>query len=212
MKLYFTPNSNPRLALTYARYLGFGDNPDLPIEFINASTIGDEGRKAAQSLTPMGLFPILQENDGSVLWEADSIACRLSQIANPGMWVTEPDLLPQFVRWLSWCGQHLNKHGGEIYFERVVRPHLWEGDMPEDQMNWHLSEFAGCLAVLDTEYSDKDWLFGERLTYADFRVATILAYEEPAKLDLAPFPNVQRFVARMKGLKYWADPFAGLPA
>ncbi|MCB9992512.1 MAG: glutathione S-transferase family protein [Hyphomicrobiaceae bacterium] len=210
MKLYFTPNSNPRLALTVTRHLGYGDDPSLPMEFVNASAIGDEGRKAAQALNPMGLFPILEKDDGSVLWEADAICCYLSLRADPGFWPNDTKSLPEFVRWTSWCGQHLNKHGGEIYFERVVRPHLWEGDMPEDQMNWHLSEFSACLEILEKVYSEGDWLMGDRLTFVDFRVATILAYEEPARLDLTPYPNVQKFVACMKRTKYWSDPFQGL--
>jgi hypothetical protein len=81
MKHYFSRNLNPRLAVAVARVL------DSPVEFEFASPFSPEQREKFLKLNPNLSVPILVEGD-KTLWEADAIACRLSQLANltSGLW------------------------------------------------------------------------------------------------------------------------------
>ena len=74
MKLYYSKNSNPRLAVAVARYL------NSPVTFVAASPQDPAHKEAFKALNPNALVPVLEEN-GKTLWEADAIACRLSAIA-----------------------------------------------------------------------------------------------------------------------------------
>ena len=85
MKLYFSRNLNPRLAVAAARFL------KSPVEFEFASPFSPEQREKFLKLNPNRSVPILVEGDRT-LWEADAIACRLSQLANS-----------VFCRWATAC-------------------------------------------------------------------------------------------------------------
>jgi glutathione S-transferase len=94
MKLYFSRNYNPRLAVAAARYL------NSPVEFEFASPFSPEQSEKFLKLNPNQSVPILVEGDRT-LWEADAIACRLAQLANSDFWPMG-DSLPDVVRWISW--------------------------------------------------------------------------------------------------------------
>ena len=80
-KLYFSRNLNPRLAVAAARFL------NSPVEFEFASPFAPGEREQFLKLNPNQRVPILVEGDRT-LWEADAIACRLSQLANSDFWPT----------------------------------------------------------------------------------------------------------------------------
>lgn len=51
------------------------------------------------------------------------------------------------------------------------------------------------LAVLDHELAHHSFLLGDRFTLADLNVASVLAIAPLARIDLAKYPNVQRWLA-----------------
>jgi glutathione S-transferase len=93
MKLFFSPNYNPRLAVATARFL------KSPVEFEFASPFSPEQRENFLKLNPNQSVPILVEDD-KTLWEADAIACRLSQLANSDFWPMG-ESPPNVVQWTS---------------------------------------------------------------------------------------------------------------
>src|SRR6516162_5978166 len=93
-KLYFSRNLNPRLAVAAARFL------NSPVDFEFASPFSPGEREKFLKLNPNLGVPILVEGV-KTLWEADAIACRLSQRANSDFWPTG-DSLPEVIRWISW--------------------------------------------------------------------------------------------------------------
>jgi glutathione S-transferase len=94
IKLYFSRNYNPRLAVAAARFL------KSPVQFEFAAPFAPGQQDKFRKLNPNRSIPILVEGD-KAFWEADSIACRLSQLAKSEFWPMG-DSLPDIVRWLSW--------------------------------------------------------------------------------------------------------------
>ena len=56
---------------------------------------------AKETINPTQRIPILVEDDSQPLWEADAIACRLSQLVNSDFWRLGADQ-PDMIRWISW--------------------------------------------------------------------------------------------------------------
>ena len=84
MKIYFSRNPNPRVAVAAARFL----KADVDYEFAMPLAAGQAERY--RPLNPNLLLPIL-ELPGRTLWESDAIACWLSRNAGSNFWRTDDD-------------------------------------------------------------------------------------------------------------------------
>jgi glutathione S-transferase len=204
MKLYFSRNLNPRLAVAAARFL------NSPVEFEFASPFSPEQREKFLKLNPNQSVPILVEGDRT-LWEADAIACRLSQLGNSDFWPMG-DSLPDIVRWISWGYWNFVRACDRVHFERVTKQRYGIGPVRQDLVESGLNEFASSAMILEQRLSAADWLVGKNVSYADFRVACILPFADLAGLPLADFPRVEAWHARLMEIPAWRDPFAGLDA
>lgn len=202
-KLYYSVNLNPRLCVAVARYLG------ADLDYVPSSHFTGANQDALRKLNPMTRFPVLEEADGAILWETDAIICRLSALAGSDLWCRD-DSQPQMIRWLSWTAYHLMPAGDVHYFERVIRPTF--SDQPEDPklMADSMARYRKCAGVLNDWLKDRQWLVGDHISYADFRVATLMPFARQALLPVDDYPDLQRHAAQLDALPHWRDPFAGL--
>ena len=205
MKLYYSPNLNPRVAVAVARYLG------SPVEFVRADPQNPANTENFRPLNPNALLPVLEEDDGRTIWEADAIACRLSMLAGSDFWRMD-ETAPDMIRWISWSGQHLNQSGGTVYFDRLICPKYGIPRLDPARVEKASREFARLMAMADAALEGRTWLLGDRLSYADFRVATCLPFAEGAELPLDQVPNIRRLGQQLNALEAWRDPFNGLVA
>lgn len=203
MKLYYSPNLNPRVAVAVAKYLG------SPVEFVRADPQNPANTEAFRSLNPNALVPVLQEDDGRTVWEADAVACRLSMAAGSDFWRLD-ETMPDMIRWLSWAGQHLNQAGGAVYFDRLICPRFGIPRLDPKRLEKAERDFARLMTIVDQALDGRPWLLGDRICYADFRVATCLPFAEGAALPLDHVPNVRRLGEQLNALEGWRDPFNGL--
>jgi glutathione S-transferase len=202
--LYFSRNLNPRVAVAVARYL------DAPVEFVFAAPLDPAQMEKFRPLNPNLRLPILVEG-GESLWETDAIACRLSQVMGSEFWRTG-SALPDMIRWLSWGARNFVAACDRVHFERVTKQRYGLGPVREDLVREGLTDFAAMAALLDEVLKGREWLVGSEVSYADFRVATVLPFADLAGLPLARYPHVAAWHARMMQLDAWRDPFAGLEA
>ena len=202
MKLYYSRNLNPRVAVAVARHL------KSPLEFIFASPRDPANELAFRNLNPNGLVPVLV-NESETLWETDAIACRLSMLANSDFWV-KGDSLPEFQMWLSWSAHHFTRAAGFFYWEYVMKPRLQIPPASAAELKEASDEFHSFAKVLDDFLSNSAWLVGNRLSYADFRVATALPYASASKLPLQGYPQITAWHDRLCRLSAWANPFDNL--
>lgn len=204
MQLYFSRNLNPRVAVAVARHL------QAPVQLIHAAPLHPEQQQRFRALNPNLRVPILVEGAHS-LWEADAIACRLSQLMGSEFWRTG-SALPEMIRWLSWGKSNFVSACDKVHFERVTKRRYGLGALREDVVAEGLAEFAVAAALLEQVLSDREWLVGSEVSYADFRMATVLPFAELAGLPLADYPQVTAWHWRLWQLPAWRDPFAGLEA
>lgn len=205
MKLYFSRNPNPRLAVAVARYL------DANVEFEFASPFAPGQAEKYRLLNPNLSLPILVDDGGKSLWEADAIACRLSRDVRSDFWRTGDDE-PEMIRWLSWGKEHFAFACDTVHFERGTKQRYGIGPIDQQRVEEGLTHFRTAAAILDTELFAREWLVGNSVSYADFRMATFLPFNEAARLPLDDYPSVGRWYRRLEEIEAWRDPFKGLDA
>jgi glutathione S-transferase len=202
LKLYYSPNLNPRVAVAVAKYLG------SPVQYIRARPFHPAHMEAFRKINPNTRVPVLVE-DNRTLWETDAIACRLSELAGVDFWRTGVDS-PEMVMWISWGTHHLTRAADPVYFERIVRPQFSDKVMDPAELEEPLREFRQHAAILDAYLADHEWLVGNHISYADFRVATSLPFAERAGLPLDGFANILRWHGKLMAFPAWNTPFEGL--
>lgn len=204
MKLYYSRNLNPRVAVAAARHLA------VPLEYSAAQPRNPAHTEAFRAINPNRLVPVLVEN-GKSLWETDAIVCRLSALAGSDFWRIG-DEQPEMMMWISWATHHLNRAADPVYFYRVVWPTFADGPGDEAEIAKGIADFRSHAAVLENHLANRTWLVGERLSYADFRVASALPFAKEAGLPLDEFPRMKRWHDQLLAIEAWRDPFAVLPS
>ena len=156
----------------------------------------------------MRCVPVLVEG-ARTLWETDSVACRLSEISGSDFWRTNATM-SEMIMWISWSAYHLTRAADPLYFYGVVAPTFTDEKPKPALLEESQRDFRQHAAILDQHLEHRQWLLGDRISYADFRVATPLPFAAGAGLPLANFPNVRRWHDRLCEIDAWRDPFDGL--
>jgi glutathione S-transferase len=204
MKLFFSRNPNPRLAVAVARFLS------ATVEFEFAAPFAPGQADRYRPLNPNLSLPILVEGAKS-LWEADAIACRLSRHMRSDFWRTGDDE-PDMIRWISWAKANFMHACDMVHFERGTKQRYALGSIDPVQVEEGLRRFRTSAAILESELAERTWLLGEEVSYADFRMAAFLPFNDVARLPLEDFPAVSRWYGRLEAIDAWSNPFCGLDA
>ncbi len=202
MKLYYSPNLNPRVAVAVARHL------KSPVQFVAASPMHPDHREAFRPINPNTRVPVLT-TDSRNYWETDAIACKLSALAGSDFWRTD-DSQPEMIMWISWATHHLNKAGDVFYFWKLIAPTFMDFQPEQSVFDEAMRDWRQFMGVLDDQLQGREWLVGDRLSFADFRVATCFPFAAEAGLPIADFPQAKRLADQLMAIDAWRDPFAGL--
>jgi len=205
VKVLFSRNPNPRLAVAVARQVG------VDVEFEFAAPFAPGQAERYRPLNPTLFLPILVWPGGS-LWETDAIACRLSRDAHSTFWRTG-DAEPRMIQWLSWGKENFIRACEIVQYERGTKQRYAQGPIDPAKVEDGLRRFAACAALLEGELARREWLLEDGLSYADFRMATFLpGNDHIARLPLDDYPALARWYRRLEALDAWRDPFRGLQA
>ncbi|MEO8152345.1 MAG: glutathione S-transferase family protein [Rhizobacter sp.] len=202
VKLHYTRHLNPRVAVAVARYL------KAPVSYIRSSPRDPIYEAEFRAINPNALCPILVEGE-RVTWETDAVACRLSELVGSNFW-RKGEQLAEMIMWLSWSAYHLNNAGSMLYFERISRPTFSDERAHPSVVEDALRDFREYAEVLDGWLAQRTWLVGNQISYADFRAASVLPFEEAAGLPLEGLSHVKRWHGQLMEIDAWREPFEGL--
>jgi glutathione S-transferase len=205
MKLHYSRNPNPRLAVAVARHL------NAPVTYLAASPFAPGQAEIYRRLNPSLSIPILEEEKGT-LWEADAIACRLSRLFGTGFWRTDDDGEPDMIRWLSWGKANFVMACDQVHFEYGTKQRYRIGPVDTAKVAEGLGLFHRSSRILEAHLETRDFLLDSGLSYADFRMASFLPFNDVAGLPLSDYPAVEAWYRRLDTLPAWRDPFEGLDA
>ena len=201
MQLYYFHTQNSHKPLAVARYL------DSPVECILVDlSKGEHKQPDFLAINPNGKLPALADGDVK-LWEAHSIMAYLAVKAGSDLWPGDPIEQVHVLKWLNWDTAHFSRHAARLWFENSFKQLIGRGDPDPAEVEEATGFFHQFAGVLDDFLKGRDYLVADRLTIADFGVATYLPAATQAKLPLDGYPEIQRWYATLDALDAWREPW-----
>lgn len=187
MKLYFAPGAcslAPRIVIGEA---------GLNAEFVRvdlATKKTEHGENFLQ-VNGKGYVPALMLDDGSVLTEVSAILQYLADQRPAAELVPAAGSAQRYrlLEWLGFISTELHKGMGALY----------NPAMPEQAKVLFKQRVKDRVQWLAPQLQDKQFLMGSRFTVADAYLFTVLNWAPWLQLDLAAWPAVQAYHARVAG-------------
>lgn len=162
---------------------------------------GDSRTPEFLALNPNGKIPVLVDGH-VVLWEANAIQCYVASKIDNELW-PKTNARYDILRWQAWELAHFGAAARALAFQRVLKPLLGLGKPDEARCQEEETSFRRFASVLDGVLASKRYLVGDRLTLADFCVAAPLSHVRAARLPLAGFANIERWLAALEEEPGW---------
>jgi glutathione S-transferase len=202
MRIYWIKAQAPRRVLALAKHLG------LAAEFVEMDLVGGALKNPDYAaLNPNRKVPTLVDGD-TVLWESSAIMAYLCAKAGSDMWpANDPPGQAEVLRWLSWNDQHWAPVVATFYFEHIVKATFGFGPPDRSKFAAAVPDLERWAAVLDAHLEGRDYVACDRLTIADFQLASMATDWRESEAPLQAFPNVVRWLDGLMRLPAWADPW-----
>ena len=88
-----------------------------------------------------------------------------------------------------------------------MKPHFGLGQTNQAEVEDALGFFKQFAAVLNAHLKGRSTIVGNKLTIADFGVASFLPTAKQAKLPLAEFPEIERWHDGLMEIPAWQNPW-----
>jgi glutathione S-transferase len=165
----------------------------IPFERIELDILRGETRTPEfLRLNPNGRIPLLQLDDGTCLAESNAIQWYLAE----GTRFLPDDRLgrAQVLQWMFF-----EQYSHEPYIA-VLRFWTHAGWLEEKaaQVPERRERGLAALGVMDRELERRDWFAGGRYSIADIALYAYTHVAEEGGFDLAAFPALQRWLARVR--------------
>jgi glutathione S-transferase len=199
IKIYGDPGSGSRRRVTAAA-AAMG----IEIEIINIDLFkGESHTPEFLELNPHGLSPVMVDGD-FVLYESAAINLYLAEKAGSDLAGRTPQERFQILQWMFWSGEQWRIFA-TLTFDEVLAKKFMNQPADEAIVKLAADKIRAAAAVLDAHLANHDYIFGDRLTLADFDIAGPFSQNERTKIPLNDFPNLvawqQRLLATVPG---WA--------
>jgi glutathione S-transferase len=143
------------------------------------------------ALNPLGQIPVLQDGD-LTLADSNAILVYLARRYAPdSAWLPqEPVAAARVQRWLSIAA-------GEVMHGPAIARMIALFDFPDDPIRAARIS-ARILAFMDGHLADRAFLAAEHVTIADLACYSYIAHAPDGGVDLAPYPAVRAWLARVE--------------
>ena len=186
IKIYGVRQSRAMRALWVAEELGL-QYEHIPTSFSD----GDTQKKDYLTLNPNGRVPALVDEDGTVIWESQAINIYLAMKYDGGLW---PASLPDqgnVVQWSFWVMTEIETLLLDVLLHRRA--------LPEDQRDpelvlTSLEELKAPFSVINKHLEDREFVVGNSFSVADINVASVFSWALVSKVDLGPYPSLERWL------------------
>lgn len=199
MKLYYAPGVCSMAAHITAAEAGIA--LDLVKVDIRSEPHRVEDGRDLKSVSPKGVVPILELEDGRMLTEGVAILIYLAD-RKP-----EARLMPaqgsfdryRLHEWLTFISSELHK---------TFSPWLFHPEYGEQAAEVAKQRLHERFYLLDGYLADHDYLVGDRFTIADAYCFTIVNWSKGRGIDLAAWPNLAGYQSKIADRKSVWDTLA----
>jgi glutathione S-transferase len=186
MKLYYSPGACSLAAHIVAREAG------LTIDLVKVYPASHKTEKGEDyfAINPRGYVPAIQLDDDEVHTEVVALVQYLAEQALQSNLLPRPGSMERFRvnQWLAFVSSELHK---------TFSPWLWDAETAESTKQATLDKLGLRFAELDRHLATRAYLTGDTFTVADAYAFTIVNWSNFLKIDLAPYPNVSVYMARV---------------
>ena len=153
-----------------------------------------------QAVSKFGEVPVLVDR-GQVYVQSNAILLHLAHRTAKffGRDAVDHD---QVREWLFW---EANRIGFSLPNLRFAM--RWIPDTKPEVLDWVRARLTLDLGRLNSEFADKAFLLGDFPTVADISCCGYMFWADQAGVDLASWPNVQRWLGDIRALPGWQHPY-----
>jgi glutathione S-transferase len=165
----------------------------LPYEYVECDIMKGETRTPDfLARNPNGRIPTLQLEDGTYLAESNAILCYLAD--GTPFWPAERLARAQVLQWLFF---EQYSHEPYVATPRFILRHLGREHPRMAEMPDRLKRGRDALQVMETHLQKNDFFAAGRYTIADIALYAYTHRAAEADLDLAPYPALRAWLARV---------------
>ncbi len=185
IKLYGIPMSRAARCLWMLEELGL-PYENIPTHFATGAT----HEPAYLKLNPNGHVPTL-DDDGTIVWESMAINLYLAMKYDKGLWPKSVADRGHAVQWSFWVMTEIEPP--------LLMAMMHRAFYPPDQRKPELADegeqkIQKPLAVLNDHLAARKFVVGESYSVADVNLASVIGWAAFAKINLAPYANVARWL------------------
>lgn len=173
---------------------------ELNVEYRHIQLGGKFGGTESEEfkrLNPMRKVPVLVDGD-NVVWESNTILRYLVNAYGDGEWREERAYeRSKYERWMDWSQCQFDPAFVGVFWGYYRTP----DDLRDmNAVNESIDRCLNCLAKLDEQLKDKEYLMGDRLTLADIATGVFIYRLVQIGLDIKLPKHVARWFQRLKNL------------
>ncbi len=155
---------------------------------------GEHKQKAYLAIHPLGKIPAL-DIDGTILYESTAICMYLTERFSNN--VLQPNLTSPlrgiYLQWISFCSATLEP----AIIEQMREKKANASKMNVVSMGPMLTPFTDTMTLLESLFTQQDYLLGEKFSTADLITAALLNLADGDSL-LAEYPVAKNWLEKIK--------------
>jgi glutathione S-transferase len=203
MKLYYHPvSTTSRPVVLFAAESGI----DLELQVVDLFT-GEQYKPEYSAINPSHQVPVLEDGDFR-LTESSAILKYLADKTGSPAYPKDLRSRARVNERMDWfnTGFYRDFSYGLLYpqiFPFLRRP---DDNVQAGTVAWGKDKALPWLKVLDESLigPKNDFVCGDVITIADYLGATMVLGGEVIRCDFGAYPNISRWIGKMKALKHWA--------
>ena len=203
MKLYMHPVST-----TSRPVIQFVTDYKLPVEMqvVDLFT-GEHMREPYTKINPNMMIPVLEDGDFR-LTESSAILKYLAEKAGLPAYPKDLKRRARVNEVMDWFNSNFYRdYGYGLIYPQIFPSHKRPSEQAHAAtIEWGKEKTKGWLKILNDHIigPKHNYLCGDEITIADYFGAAIIQVGEVIRCDFSPYPNIRRWLDRMKSLPSYA--------